>query len=151
MTTSADAAALVVVDTTILLAATDESRAAHSTATRFLDQDPRRHALTPQIIREYVAVATRPLDANGLGLPGADACSNIGQLLEDMTLLPEDLGSVGVLMELVTPGSATGKQVHDANIVAVALAHRASAIVTDNTRHFVRFAELIAIEAPASS
>ena len=35
---------------------------------------------------------------------------------------------------------------HDANVVAVALAHGAAAIVTDNRRHFSRFADLIAIE-----
>jgi hypothetical protein len=35
---------------------------------------------------------------------------------------------------------------HDANVVAVALAHRAVAIVTDDTRPFARFTKLVAIE-----
>lgn len=38
---------------------------------------------------------------------------------------------------------------HDANVVACALAHGATSIVTDNTRHFTRFADLIAIEVLA--
>jgi hypothetical protein len=43
--------------------------------------------------------------------------------------------------------------VRDANLVSVALAHDASAIVTDNTRHFSRFADLIGVEGlgPASA
>lgn len=142
----ADLPALIVVDTTVLLAATDESRAVHATATRFLDHDARRHAVTPQIVREYLAVATRPLDANGLGLAGAAACANVDMLLQDMTLLPEDVTSVRHLKELMAHGSVTGKQVHDATIVAVALGGHASTIVTDNTRHFVRFSDLIAVE-----
>lgn len=149
MPTSADPPPLIVVDTNVLLAATDTSRATYEAATRFLDHDARRHAVTPQIVREYLAVATRPIGANGLGLAGAVACANVDMILEDMTLLPEDLTSVHQLKELLTHGSATGKQVHDANIVAVALAGDASSIVTDNTRHFERFADLIAVEALA--
>jgi hypothetical protein len=49
-------------------------------------------------------------------------------------------------MELMEAGSSVGKQVQDANVVAVALAHRASAIVTDSTRHFARFGHLIAVQ-----
>lgn len=146
MTMSAEASALVVVDTNVLLAATDESRAAHSSAIALLQEDERRLALTPQIVREYLAVATRPLEANGFGLSGAHAAANVSQFLDDMSLLSEDITSVGRLMDLVARGSAAGKQVHDANIVAVALAHRATAIVTDNVRHFSRFADLIVIE-----
>ena len=35
---------------------------------------------------------------------------------------------------------------HAANVVAVALAHRAGAIVTENTRHYARFAHLVVVE-----
>ncbi len=146
MTTSADPTALVVVDTNVLLAATDRSRAAHAAALAFLNEDERRLALTPQIVREYLAVSTRPLEANGFGLAGVDAVANVGQFLEDMVLLAEDSVATSHLMDLVGAHAVTGKQVHDANLVAVALAHHASAIVTDNVRHFARFADLITVE-----
>ena len=145
--TNADPAALVVVDTNVLLAATDSDRAAHQAATVFLDTDQRRLALTPQIVREYLAVATRPVDANGLGLPPDDAIVNIEQLLADMELLPETTTTTRHLLHLLTQHPTAGKQVHDANLVAVALAHKAAAIVTDNTTHFTRFAGLIDIQA----
>jgi predicted nucleic acid-binding protein len=151
MTTSADPTALVVVDTNVLLAATDISRAAHVAATEFLNEDERRLALTPQIVREYLAVATRPVEVNGFGLDGTDAVANVKQFLDDMDLLSEDAVTTAGLMDLIGGQAAAGKQVHDANVVAVALAHRASAIVTDNRRHFSRFEELIAVEdLPAS-
>jgi predicted nucleic acid-binding protein len=146
MTTGADPAALVVVDTNVLLAATDRSRESHEAATGFLNEDERRLALTPQIVREYLAVTTRPVEVNGFGLPGEDAVANVAQFLDDMDLLSEEVSTTRRLMRLVAERSGAGKQVHDANVVAVALAHRASAIVTDNTRHFSRFADLIGIE-----
>lgn len=146
MTTSADPVALVVVDTNVLLAATDRSRTAHEAATGFLNEDVRRLALTPQIVREYLAVTTRPVEVNGFGLPGDDAVANVEQFLEDMELLPEGVSTTRRLMDLIAERSAPGKQIHDANVVAVALVHRASAIVTDNTRHFARFTDLIGVE-----
>lgn len=147
MTTSADPTAPVVVDTDVLLAATDRSRAAHAASTTFLNDDERRLALTPQIVREYLAVATRPREANGFGLAAADAVANVRQFLDDMDLLSEDAVTTAGLMALIEGQAAAGRQVHDANIVAVALAHRASTIVTDNTRHFARFDQVIAVES----
>lgn len=146
MTTSADPTALVVVDTNVLLAATDRSRSAHEAAIALLNDDERRLALTPQIVREYLAVATRAVEANGLGLTARAAVGNVKELLVDMSLLPEDATATARLLELVDGGAASGKQVHDANVVAVALAHGAGAIVTDNARHFSRFDRVVAIE-----
>lgn len=147
MTTSADPAGLVVVDTNVLLAATDRSRGVHTAATAFLNEDERRLALTPQIVREYLAVATRPVEASGFGLAMNDAVANVHEFLDDMDLLSEDAATTAVLMGLVSDHQVVGKQVHDANVVAVALAHGARAIVTDNTRHFSRFSELIGVES----
>jgi predicted nucleic acid-binding protein len=144
--TSADPTARVVVDTNVLLAATDRSRTAHEAAITLLNEDERRLALTPQIVREYLAVVTRPVAANGFGLVAADAVANVRQFLDDMDLLSEDAVTTAGLVDLIDGQAAAGKQVHDANVVAVALAHRASAIVTDNTRHFARFDQLIVIE-----
>jgi hypothetical protein len=64
-----------------------------------------------------------------------------------MYLLPEDVSTTRRLMGLIAERSAAGKQVHDANVVAVALANQASGIVSDNARHFSRFADLIGIES----
>lgn len=145
--TSADPSALVVVDTNVLLAATDRSRAAHRAATDFLNHDERQQAVTPQIVREYLVVATRPVDVNGLGLTTADAVSNVRQFLNDMELLLENLNTTTALIDLIGAYPASGKQIHDANILAVAITHRARVIVTDNPRHFSRFNDAIVTES----
>lgn len=145
-TTSADLTALVLVDTNVLLAATDRSRARHEAAIRFLTEDERDLAISPQIVREYLAISTRPVEVNGLGMTATDAIANLEQFLGTMTLLSEGSGSTAHLLALIGSRSALGKQVHDANVVAVALAHQAIAIVADNAKHFVRFASLVAIE-----
>ena len=101
MTTSAEPTPPVVVDTTVLLAATDRSRSAHRAATEFLGGDQRRLALTPQIAREYLAVATRPVEANGFGLAGDLARGNLEQILEDLEILREDAATVREVMNVV--------------------------------------------------
>lgn len=144
---SVETRATVLVDTNVLLAATDRDRACHRAALEFLRRERRDLAITPQIAREYLAVATRPVTANGLGLTGNDACGNLDQFLDGMRMLAEDGRTTTWLSRLVGAGSVAGKQVHDANLVAVALAHDVMVIVTDNTRHFARFASLVRIEA----
>lgn len=143
---NADSPALVVLDTTVLLAAVDRSREHHDAAVALLTMDERRLAVTPQIVREYLSVMTRPVRANGLGITPSDALNNVDEVLYAARLLGESAATTLQLMELVANGPTTGKQIHDANVVACALAHGAASIVTDNTRHFARFAGLIAIE-----
>ena len=140
------AADLVVVDTNVLLSASDRSRTTHEAALRLLRDDPRDLHVTPQVVGEYLAVATREVEANGLGLPHALAVENVRDLRTSLGLLAEGAGSTERLLGLVGSATATGRQVHDANIVAVALTHGASTIVTDDARHFARFAEHLTIE-----
>lgn len=59
--TSADPTELVVVDTIVLLAATDTSRVAHIAATEFLNEDERRLAMTPQIAGAIITSNARHL------------------------------------------------------------------------------------------
>ena len=103
--------------------------------------------MSPQIIREYLAVATRPAQVNGLGAPIATALVNVERLVGSFPLLPEDASTSARLTVLLRERDIAGRQVHDANIVAVALAHGASTIVTSDTRHFARFADLVQVEA----
>jgi predicted nucleic acid-binding protein len=104
-------------------------------------------ATTPQIVREFLVVATRPPRANGLGLSVEVAVANVEIYLERLALLAEDARVVSRLRTLVAAGRAQGVPIHDANIVASALVHGARRIVTGNIRHFERFADLIPVEA----
>ncbi len=140
-------AARVLLDTNILVAATDETRSGHVRAGELLTDEERELIVTTQVVREYLVMATRPQSANGLGLSGETAVANLDDLLYGVEVFPDSGAAVSVLMGFVHRGTATGKQVHDANLVAQALHHHADVIVTDNRRHFARFDEFITIES----
>jgi predicted nucleic acid-binding protein len=113
------------VDTNILLAASDPSRPRHREAFEILQRWPGLEATlfaSGQVLREYLAVATRPLQANGLGLTRAEALDNVHQLLRRLHLLDEDGRSREELLTLVRDIEVAGKQIHDANIVATMIA-----------------------------
>ena len=70
----------VMLDTNVLLAATDEGRAEHRDALTIMNEwaaGDTTLCTSGQILREYLAVATRPTEQNGLGLKPADAVSNM--------------------------------------------------------------------------
>ncbi|HYU35462.1 MAG TPA: hypothetical protein VEW48_25190 [Thermoanaerobaculia bacterium] len=99
-----DDKAAVLVDTNVLLSATAPFRPLHRAALVVLNDWPNQGtvlAASLQVFREYLAVATRPVDL--------------------------------------------GKQVHDANLVATALASGVTRLVTANCGDFSRFSKEIEI------
>ena len=85
--------ARAMLDTNVLLAATDQARAEHDEALWVVNSWPGRGTTlyaSGQILREYLAVATRPAERNGLGLNQADALANVRALRGRTTLLVED-------------------------------------------------------------
>ncbi len=132
----------VMLDTNVLLAATDEGRTEHDQALTIVNDWPARGVAlytSGQIVREYLAVATRPADMNGLGLPLADALANVHAFRGRTSLLAEDAKVSDRLLALLDDVECGGKQIHDANVVATMLVHGIDTIVTINTRDFTRF------------
>lgn len=133
-------------DTNVLLAATDEGRSEHERALRILNDWPGAATTlytSGQILREYLAVATRPPGKNGLGLRTADALGNVRAIRERTTLLPEDARVADRLLGLLDDVACAGRQVHDANVVATMLAHGIEAVVTMNVADFRRFGQFV--------
>ncbi len=133
-------------DTNVLLAATDEARPEHVSALEVVNGWP-GHGTTlytsGQIMREYLAVATRPAERNGLGLNRADALANVRALRGRTSLLVEDGKVADRLLVLLEDIDCGGKQVHDANVVATMLVHGIEAVVTINLDEFTRFGRQI--------
>jgi predicted nucleic acid-binding protein len=129
-------------DTNVLLAATDEGRAAHDQALKIINDWPGRGTtlyISGQIVREYLAVATRPAENNGLGLSLADALANARAFRGRTSLLAEDGKVADRLLTLLDDIACGGKQIHDANVVATMLVHGIDTIVTMNLDDFARF------------
>jgi len=137
-----------VLDTNILLAATDESREDHEDAIAAINVWPASGVVlytSGQILREYLAVATRPVDHNGLGMTQPDAIANVRALRARLNLLSEDVKVGGRLLELLDTIECRGKQVHDANVVATMLVHGIDTVVTLNVDDFARFGHQVRV------
>ncbi len=133
-----------VLDTNVLLAATDQGRSEHARALAALNDWPNAGTVlytSVQILREYLSVATRPLRVNGLGMTQRDATSNVRRLLERMRLLTETDRVMDSLLTLLDSTHCAGKHVHDANIVATMMAHGIDTLVTMNVDDFKRYGD----------
>jgi predicted nucleic acid-binding protein len=143
----------VLVDTNVLLSATAPLRPLHRAALAVLNDWPNRGILltsSSQVLREYLAVATRPVEANGLGLAVGDALANAAAFRGRFRLLVESEPAWDRLQALIATYGCKGKQVHDANLAALALASGVTRLVTANVGDFTRFAaELEVIDLAA--
>lgn len=105
-TTAADR---VFVDTNVLLAASDPSRPHHHQALHVFDRWPSEGVMllaSGQVLREYLVVATRPLQANGLGQ--ADSrCEHRGHDALGWSDITADSGLAG-LQAIRSHGDAGG-------------------------------------------
>lgn len=136
---------ILFVDTNVLLTATDESRPQHRDARRLLGESGLRGlhlAASGQILREYLVVATRPLNVNGLGLHVRDATANISEFLRYIHLYDETVDVAHRLRQLALTYALHGKRLHDANIVATMSVHGIRALVTQNPGDFAPFDEI---------
>ena len=82
----------IFVDTNVLLAACDESRDGHDRSLQFLENGlAGKQSLfaSGQVFREFLVVATRPIEANGLGLDPGDALANLAEFSRCVRLLGE--------------------------------------------------------------
>lgn len=135
-------------DANILLSASDPRRPTWTLARAILNEWPKTGTVlyaSSQVTREYLAVATRPLDANGLGFATSDALRNIAAFRDRIEILNESNATLDRLLDLVSQTACSGKQVHDANIVATMLTHGVPVIVTDNVKDFARFGDHIEV------
>jgi len=132
----------VMLDANVLIASTDPTRPEHREALRVTSDWPGLGVnlyTSGQVLREYLSVATRPYEHNGLGLSLPMAIDNVRVFQRQTTMLADSAKVVTRLLSLLGDIAGGGKQVHDANIVATMLAHSVGAIVTMNLKDFARF------------
>ena len=99
-----------------------------------------------QILREYLVVATRGSEHNGLGLGVADALANVESFRERCRFLGETRQVASRLCDLLRSVGCTGKQIHGANLVATCLAHGVRSVLTANVGDFHRFGGQVEVE-----
>jgi predicted nucleic acid-binding protein len=88
--------------------------------------------IIPQNIIEFWAVATRPLDKNGLGLSITQA-EEESEKLKKIFILELDTPQIFTEWEsLVIKYQVMGKQVHDARLAAAMVTHNITHLLTFN-------------------
>jgi len=137
--------ARILLDTNICLRFVDASSTGHEAATKAVHRlisDKHRIRLTPQVLIEFWAVATRPVDRNGLGWTTSRTEVEIDALTSRFGMLGDRLAVFPLWQKLVTVHDVKGKNVHDARIAAVMSAHGIEHLLTFNGDDFKRFAHV---------
>jgi len=136
---------ILFIDTNVLIYATNSLSPWHNLALTALHQ-ARNHnielVVSPQVLREYLAAATR-LGLTNQHFPIAQVFDNIEIFLKEFRVISDHASVFLKLVELVKTYATAGKQVHDANIVATMLAHQVTHLLTHNIIDFQRFAGII--------
>ncbi|MBW3625749.1 MAG: PIN domain-containing protein, partial [Armatimonadetes bacterium] len=136
-------------------------------ARRILPDDPQYHAtqhaldllrqrgetlhVTPQNLVEFRALATRPMEANGLGFTSQQASEEANEIERLFPLLHEMPDIYPLWRDLVDAYGVVGRQVYDARLVAIMLAHGVTHLLTFNAAHFRRFTEITVVTPPMAS
>jgi len=132
----------ILIDTNVLLRAAQPSSPHHAAAKAALlalRKKGTELCLVPQVIYEYWVVATRPVDANGLGMSVSDAERSVKLLLEDFSLRLDERGIFGRWQSLVTSQDVKGKNAHDARLAAAMQRHGLTQVLSFNVADFSRF------------
>jgi predicted nucleic acid-binding protein len=104
--------------------------------------------LSAQVAREYLVVASRPVEVNGLGLSLSAALLNLAEFRRVARVLPEERPTLRALLTLLRSHPCSGKAIHDALLVATMRVHGVSTLATSNVAHFDRYRDLIRVVAP---
>src|SRR5215469_15689895 len=95
--------------------------------------------VAPQNLIEFWTVATRPREGNGLGMPPARAANEIAALRQFFRLLPATPEVFEAWQEIVVSLGISGRQTHDAHLVAVMKIYSVTNILTFNGSDFRRY------------
>jgi len=129
-------------DTNILTRLAQPDHAQHLAArdaVRLLLERGEDLAIVPQNLYEFWVVATRPADANGLGMTVQQAQSELSQIKRVFRLSLDQRGILPRWEQLVVDHAVQGKTAHDARLVAAMARHDTTQLLTFNAGDFARF------------
>ena len=139
-----------VVDTNVLVYSTVSGNPWHQQSRQWLatlQDEGLDLCVTTQVLREYLVVLTRGTVFEQ-SFSVDQVLAQIEALLSSLTVLDEPLAAADILRVLVQRYEIRGKQIHDANIVAVMLTHGVHRLSTYNQRDFLQFDEIILEATP---
>jgi predicted nucleic acid-binding protein len=132
----------VLVDSNIILRLVQPAHAQYPVAATAIAALRRRKAdvcITAQNLVEFWAVATRPLAYNGLGMSPLVAAGELRNLRNLFRLLEGSPGVADAWVKLVSQYLVSGKQAHDAHLVAAMQVYGLRQLLTFNGDDFKRY------------
>lgn len=137
----------IFVDTNVLVFSTNAMSPSHLQALNALQHA--RNAgmeliISPQILREYLSAATRPLP-RGSGMSVPSALTNFRLFQTQYRIVNDNQAVLHNLDNLLQNFVGSGKQIYDANIVATMQVYGITRLLTNNVADFNRFASLITV------
>ena len=133
------------IDTNVLIKARFLEAPDHDVARQRLSlalQEPEALRISRQVVREYLAVVTRP-QSWPVAIPREEALDDASRLLGSFEVLEDGPIVTESLLALCREVFVGGRQIHDANIVATMLAHGERRLLTFNISDFRRFEDRI--------
>ncbi len=100
--------------------------------------------IVPQIVYEYWAVCTRPVDANGLGMEPSEVDQKVAQVKHLFTLLRDERAIFPEWEKLVSQYQVRGKTTHDTRLVAAMIRHGLKHLLTFDAPGFARYTDITA-------
>jgi predicted nucleic acid-binding protein len=137
----------VFVDTNILIYAKQAFSPFHTAATaRLLDLERAGHPLwlSSQVLREYLAAMSRPAAISGF-VPMVNLVADVQAFQTQFAIAEDGTAVMKHLLDLLSSIPCTGRQVHDANIVATLLTLGIDNLLTHNGADFKRFAAYVSV------
>lgn len=139
----------VFLDTNVLVYASRPTAPEHAVARAALASLEASEAavwISPQVLREYLAVVTRP-QATAPALPMATAIQDVRRFQASFETAQEGPAVLERLLDLLAATPGAGRQVHDANLVAAMLVHGIKRLLTFNAADFHRFKDHVQVQA----
>ena len=135
-------------DTNILIRGVHRKAANHRqamNALRLLRSRGDRICIVPQNLYEFWVVATRPIENNGLALTPTQADRITSRIAKVCLLLRDPSELYDEWRRIVLANNVSGKNAHDARLVAAMRLHSIQQILTFNIQDFARYPGIQAI------
>ncbi len=132
----------VLLDTNVLLRRLEPTHPQYALAdgaVRKLRSQGAQLYLVSQNFYELWVTLTRPVAVNGLGKSITEATATLAQLAVTFTVLDDTPDVRTNWLQLVTTHAVSGKNAHDARLVAAMLTHGLTHLLTFNDADFRRF------------
>lgn len=135
----------ILIDTNVFARAAQAAHPQHQAALAALkavNAQGNQACIVPQVIYEYWAVCTRPIEANGLGMDPPQVEQKVAEIKRLFAFFRDERAIFPGWERLVAQYQVRGKTTHDARLVAAMLRHGLKHLLTFNASDFARYTEI---------